>query len=68
MDRWPVAGAAAADGVAPAWRRRVLAAQPNVSFSDPVQQPMADLVQESRLVVSVFSTVLLEAMAMGVLP
>lgn len=48
--------------------RRVLAAQPNVSFSDPVQQPMADLVQESRLVVSVFSTVLLEAMAMGVLP
>lgn len=48
--------------------RQVLAARPNVRFSDPVQQPMAGLVQESALVVSVFSTVLLEAMAMGVLP
>lgn len=52
----------------PSEMRQALAALPNVRFSDPVQQPMAELVNDSALVVSVFSTVLLEAMAMGVRP
>lgn len=52
----------------PSKMRRALEALPNVVFSDPARQPMADLVQDSTLVVSVFSTVLLEAMAMRVLP
>lgn len=52
----------------PAVQRQALTALKNVVFSDPVREPLADVISASELVVSVFSTVLLEALAFGVVP
>lgn len=41
---------------------------PNVQFSTPSAEPLAEVIQQSDLVVSVFSTVLLEALALNVVP
>ena len=41
---------------------------PNVHFSIPAVEPLADVIAASDLVVSIFSTVLLEAVAMNVVP
>lgn len=38
----------------------------NVRFSDPAQESLSDLISQSALVISVFSTVLLEALALDV--
>lgn len=40
----------------------------NVQFSIPAVEPLAEVIAASDLVVSIFSTVLLEAMAMNVVP
>lgn len=40
----------------------------NAHFSIPAVEPLADVIAASDLVISVFSTVLLEALAMGVVP
>lgn len=45
-----------------------LATCPNVHFSDPTYNPVAEVIAVADLVVSVFSTVLLEAMSIGVVP
>ena len=45
-----------------------LTACPNAYFSVPTTEPLADVIATSDLVISVFSTVLLEAMAMSVPP
>ena len=52
----------------PGTLRQSLAILKNVEFSDPTHQPLAEVVRRSELVVSVFSTVLLEALAFGVVP
>lgn len=48
--------------------RGVLANLSNVRFSIPEQEALVDVISVSDLAVSVFSTVLLEAMAMNVVP
>ncbi len=48
--------------------RSRIAACPNVRFSIPSVESLADTIAESDMVVSIFSTVLLEAMAMNVVP
>jgi hypothetical protein len=40
----------------------------NISFSIPGKQDLADLIRKSELVISVFSTVLIEALAVNVVP
>jgi hypothetical protein len=40
----------------------------NIKFSFPDKDSLADVIQESSLVVSVFSTILLEAVALGTVP
>lgn len=40
----------------------------NIKFSSPLRDRLADVIRESSLVVSVFSTVLLEAVALGTVP
>lgn len=40
----------------------------NVHFSNPINEPLAELIAASLLVVSVFSTVLLEALPMNAVP
>lgn len=48
--------------------RQKLQGCPNVYFSIPAVEPLAEVIVASDLVISVFSTVLLEAMAMNVVP
>lgn len=48
--------------------RTSLQARPNLRFSDPARDSLADLICESELVVSVFSSVLLESLVFGVVP
>jgi glycosyltransferase involved in cell wall biosynthesis len=48
--------------------RQKLQGCPNVHFSIPAVEPLAEVIAASDLVVSIFSTVLLEAMAMNVVP
>jgi hypothetical protein len=52
----------------PALQRQLLAPLENVVFSDLAREPLVQVVAMSELVVSVFSTVLLEALAVGVVP
>ncbi len=52
----------------PSVLREKLAACPNVYFSNPAAEPLANVISISEMVVSVFSTVLLEAVAMNVVP
>ena len=47
---------------------QMLQSYPNVQFSIPAVEPLAEVINASDLVVSVFSTVLLEAMALNVVP
>lgn len=52
----------------PSVLREMLARAPNIHFSNPATEPLANVISTSELVVSVFSTVLLEAVAMNVVP
>lgn len=45
-----------------------LGARVNIRFSDPVSERLVDAIQASDMAVSVFSTVLLEALALNVVP
>jgi len=47
-------------------RKHALSRLANVRFSDPAQESLSDLISQSALVISVFSTVLLEALALDV--
>ena len=40
----------------------------NIAFSSPIRDALSEVIRESSLVVSVFSTVLLEAVALGTVP
>lgn len=52
----------------PEQSRQKLQGCSNVHFSIPAVEPLAEVIAASDLVISVFSTVLLEAMAMNVVP
>jgi len=52
----------------PAGSSKKLRAYKNVHFSVPAVEPLAEVLAASDMVVSVFSTVLLEALAMNVVP
>ncbi len=52
----------------PSIKRQIFENLPNIRFSMPAKESLAHLIASSDMVISVFSTVLLEALAMGVVP
>jgi hypothetical protein len=52
----------------PVTLRAKMKAYDNIAFSSPIRDALSEVIRESSLVVSVFSTVLLEAAALGTVP